>query len=133
MPNGIADVTYLLESFASTFHPTSARVVGLEEAINDAPQIETRGAKKETWLGPGFTMTYRLPFRVGSKAVNYNGAKGVMIEDRELVDDDGRKKVVTLLHYDFVSMDNEEDDNIVDNTKGIEAMFGRPKKRRKLA
>ena len=78
-------------------------------------------------------MTYHLPFRVGSKAVGYNGAKGVMIKDRELVDNNGCKKVVTLLHYNFVAMDNEEDNNIVNNTKGIEDMFGCPKKRRKLA
>ena len=54
-----------------------------------------------------------------------------MIKDRGLINDDGVRKVVTLLHYNFMAVDNKEDNNIIENMKGIKAMFGRPKKKRK--
>ena len=129
MPCAIAFVPFLMDSFFSTFHQTSSRMVGLKEAINSIPPVENRSRKKEGSRGPGFTMVYRLPFRVGSKAIGYNGAKGVVIEDRPVIDDDDNQKVVTLLHYDFIALEDEEDNNIIDGTKSIEEMFCRPKKR----
>ena len=123
MPHTIANISFLMDSFKDTFDSTSARVTGLQQAINDAPSIDTTGGQKETGLGPGSVMRYPIPFCIASKAVGYNGMQGVMIEDRALIDDEGIEKIVTLWYYNFVAVNDAEDNIFVDATKNVSDMF----------
>ena len=60
--------------------------------------------------------------------------KGVFIEDRKVIDDEGNEKIVTLLNYDFVAASDEEDEEVVDNTRSASDLFARyPRKRYRRA
>ena len=79
-------------------------------------------------------MILPFPFRVAPKAVGFGGGKGVYIEDRKLIDDEGDEKIVTLMHYDFVAAEDEEDEEVADGTKNAADLFAYiPRKRTRRA
>ena len=42
------------------------------------------------------------------------------------------KKIVTLLHYNFIAKEQEDDDNVVDGTRSIEDLFNEQNKRQRV-